>query len=172
MAKRKVDKETRRLLESVSDLVKKRGDRYKFRTKSKKTIKKIKKTCVHWIIRKGKEVPCVQQDPDRAGWWKCKICGATFPIRPLEDVDGQNQYELKVDEMVQLVNQIQFWSVKLGGDADDTKMFLQLRALLPRFSKVSKQVIKRVNKREEISNSQRKNDAMDQFSMYAGYNYK
>ena len=75
MAKKskKVEKETRRLMEGIADLVKKKGDRYKFKSKNKKVIKKVKRTCVHWIYRKGKEVPTVIQDPERPGYWKCTI---------------------------------------------------------------------------------------------------
>ena len=66
MAKKskKVEKETRRLMEGIADIVKRKGDRYKFKSKNKKLIKKVKKTCPHWIMRKGKECATVIQDPE------------------------------------------------------------------------------------------------------------
>lgn len=170
MAKKskKVEKETRRLMESVADLVKKKGDRYKFKSKSKKTIKKVKRSCVHWIIRKGKEVPTVIHDPERPGYWKCTVCGASFPIKP-SDLDT---YYGTTEKLIEYVNQMQFWSVKLGGDAEDTKMFIRLKENLPRFEKVSKQILKRVNQRETWEKNRERSDVMAQFDAYYGFNYK
>lgn len=169
MAKsKKVEKETRRLMESVADLVKKKGDRYKFKSKNKKAIKKVKKSCVHWIIRKGKEVPTVIHDPEHPGNWKCTICGASFPIKPAElDV-----YYACCDQMLSFVNQMQFWSVKLGGDAEDTKMFIRMKESVPRFAKVSKQILKRVNQRETWEKNRERSDVMSQFDAYSGFSYR
>lgn len=180
MAKKKikVEKETRRLMEGITDLVKKKGDRYKFKSKNKKVVKKVKKTCVHWIIRKKGETPTVIHDPDHPGNWKCTICGASFPIRPLQftkdDVTGKriNPYEVEASHMLELVNQIQFYSVKLGGDAEDTKMFLNLKRDLPRFAKVSRQVVKRINQREAWEANRERGDIMSQFDAYSGINYR
>lgn len=174
MAKKskKVEKETRRLIEGITDLVKKKGDRYKFKTKNKKAIKKIRKQCPHWIMRKGKEQPTTIVDPNNSNNWKCAICGTSFPIRPAKVDDDFNAYNDAAERMLQLVNQIQFWAVKLGGDADDTKMFLRLRSDLPRFEKVAKQIIKQVNKREAWEKNRENTDAMSQFNAYAGFNYK
>lgn len=178
MAKgKKVEKETRRLIEGISDLVKKKGDRYKFKTKNKKEIKKIIRRCPHWIIRKGKEQPIVINDPERPENWKCLICNASFPIKPAKiipptkDDPGYNTYHAEVAKMLALVNQIQFWGVKLGGDADDTKMFLRLKADLPRFKKVADQIIKQVNKRQALENNRENSNVLDQFNAYAGFNY-
>ena len=177
MAKsKKVEKETRRLIEGISDLVKKsnKSGKYKFKSKSKKVRKKVMKTCVHWIMRKGKETPTVSKDPEKPDMWRCSICGARFPIKPLMIDDGtkRNGYEIKTDEVLGLVNQMQFWSVKLGGDADDTKMFIKLKELLPRFAKVSRQILKRVNKREEYEKNRSHSDVMSQFDDYSGgFNY-
>lgn len=171
MAKsKKIEKETRKLIESISEMVKKKDGRYKFKTKNKKAVKKIKKTCVHWIIRKGKEVPTVVSDGN--GKWRCALCGATFPIKPLDTLNGKSAYEAEAEHMLELVNQIQFWSVKLGGDADDTKMFIKLKELLPRYAKVSAQIIKRVNKREEYENNKHRADVMSQFDSWSGFNYR
>lgn len=169
MAKsKKVEKETRRLMESVADLVKKKGDRYKFKSKNKKVIKKVKRSCVHWIMRKGKEVPTVVQDPENPGNWKCTICGASFPIKP----EKEEKYYASSKQMLEFVNQMQFWSVKLGGNADDTKMFLKLKENIPRFAKVSKQILKRVNQRETWEKNRERSDAMAQFDAYNGFNYR
>ena len=165
---KKVEKETRRLMESIADLVKKKGDRYKFKSKNKKVIKKVKKTCPHWIIRKGKEVPTVVQDPERSGYWKCTICGESFPIKPAT----RDEYEAASKQMLEFVNQMQFWSVKLGGDADDTKMFIRLKESIPRFEKVSKQILKRVNQRETWDKNREQADVMSQFDAYSGFNYR
>lgn len=169
MAKsKKVEKETRRLMESVADLVKKKGDRYKFKSKNKKAIKKVKRSCVHWIIRKGKEVPTVIHDPEHPGNWKCTICGASFPIKPA-DLDV---YYTCCDQMLSFVNQMQFWSVKLGGDAEDTKMFIRMKESVPRFAKVSKQILKRVNQRETWEKNRERSDVMSQFDAYSGFSYR
>lgn len=170
MAKKskKVEKETRRLIEGISDLVKKKGDRYKFRSKNKKVIKKVKRTCVHWIMRKGKEVPTVIRDPERPGYWKCTICGASFPVSP----STPEEYQQAVNQLLEYVNQMQFWSVKLGGDADDTKMFLRLKETLPRMEKVSRQILKQVNKRNALENNRQNSDVLAQFDSYAGFNYR
>lgn len=165
---KKVEKETRRLMESVTDLVKKKGDRYKFKSKNKKIIKKVKRSCVHWIIRKGKEVPTVIHDPEHPGNWKCTICGASFPVRPVD----MDVYYDSTDKMLQYINQMQFWSVKLGGDAEDTKMFIKLKENLPRFAKVSKQILKRVNQRDAWEKNRERSDVMSQFDAYSGFNYR
>lgn len=163
---KKIEKETYRLIESISDIVKKKGDRYKFKSKNKKTVKKIKKTCVHFIIRKGKEVPTVTVDG--TDHWRCTICQKTFPIVPKKE----SEYIKATEEMLELVNQIQFYAVKLGGDAEDTKMFLKLKTDLPRFEKVAKHVLKAVNQRQAWEKNRENSDIMSQFNMYSGFNYK
>lgn len=169
MAKKsKVEKETRKLMEAMSDLIKKKGDRYKFKTKKKKVIKQVKKTCVHWIIRKGKEVPTVEESPSKPGWWRCKICGEEFPIRPME----LTEYKTNIANCIAYVNQMQFLSVKLGGDAEDTKMFLQLRKSLPKLEKASKNILKAANKRQQWEDNRKKTDSMSQFESYSGFNYR
>lgn len=168
MAKsKKVEKETRKLIESVSDMVKKKGTGYKFKTKNKKTVKRIKKTCVHWIYRKGKEVPTLAPHPTKSGWWQCTVCQAGFPIKPLT----AEQYEEAVNHTLALVNQIQFYAVKLGGDADDTRMFLRMKKDLPDFIKVSKRVSKKINQKEKFERNRANGTSMSQFDMYNGFGY-
>jgi len=174
MAKKskKIDKETRRMIESISDLVKKKGDRYKFKSKKKKLIKKVKMSCCHWTIRKGKEVPTTIRDPQRDGYYKCAICGASFPVKPQTMDDGTSAYKETTKQMLELVDQMQFYGVKLGGDADDTKMFLKLKENLPRFAKVSAQIIKRLNKRETFDKRREKGDSLSRFDSYSSFQYR
>ena len=164
---KKVEKETRRLIEGITDLVKKKGDGYKFKSGKKKQIKKVKKTCVHWLIRKGKEVPGVTQDANPANW-KCGVCDVTFPIRPATP----DEYKDNANMMLAYVNQLQFWSVNMGGDASDTKLFLQLRALIPRYLKVQKNILKAVNKRQEWEDRRTQTDSLTQFNSYAAFSYR
>lgn len=174
----KIDKETRKLMESVGDLVKKRNGRYGVKGKhKKKLIKKMHSTCVHWIYRKGKPIPTVIHDPNNPNHWKCTICGASFPIQPLRPSDPNDKnwvrpYADKVDEMLVLINQMQFWGIAMGGDSDDTKMFLQLRKMLPRFKKVSKSILKMVMKRDAMENNPDKNNIMAAFDSYNSYSYR
>ena len=73
--------------------------------------------------------------------------------------------------MLEYINQMQFWAVKLGGDAEDTKMFIRLKENLPRYNKVCKQILKRVNQREAWENNREKSDMLSQFDAYAGFHY-
>lgn len=167
---RKIEKETRRLIEGISELIKRKGNRYKFRTKKKKQIKRIKLSCVHWTMHKGKGMPTVVADDKNPMNWRCTICDASFPIRPTSSVD--EFYEL-ANKFLGYVNQAQFWAVKMGGDKEDTKMFLQLRALIPRQMKVYKNVFKELQKRESWEVNRTKTDAMSQFDMgYTGISYR
>ncbi len=166
--KKKVDKEVRKIMEAVSDLVKRKGDRYKFKSKSKKKVKEVKKNCIHWIMRKGKEYPLVTLDQNHPGYWRCTLCGAIFPIRPL-DLPNYNQ---SINVVLENANQMLFWSVKLGGDSDDTRMFLRLKNDLLRLKKVTKQILKQINKREAIENNRGRTDALAQFDSYSGFNYR
>lgn len=165
---KKVEKETRRLMESVADLVKRKGNGYKFKHKSKKKIRQVKRICPHWIIRKGENCPTVIADPDRPGYWKCKICKTSFKVKP----DPLNEYYEVADRFLEQVNQLQFWSVSMGGDKDDTEMFLRLRSLVPRYCKVAKQIHKRVNQRDAYENNRNRTDALAAFDMYQGFNYQ
>lgn len=167
MAKKgKIEKETRKLMESIADLVKMKKGQFKFRSKSKKAVKKIKKSCVHWISNK-KVTPTVDRDPDNPLNWKCKICGASFPIRP----GTVEEYREKINEVLGIVNQMQFWSVKMGGDAEDTKLFIRLKNDLAKLRKVQKAILNQANKRQQWE--QRKNQTENnQFDMHTGFTYR
>ena len=167
---RKLEKETRRLVEGIADLTKKTKDgKIKFKTKKKKVIKRIKTTCVHWTISKGKEVPAVTQDETNPNQWRCVICDATFNIRPFDKVDKHHEL---VDRLLRDVNQFQFWGAKMGGDAEDTKMFLKLKTLLPRYRKVQRNIFKQVNKRQQFDENRNNTDSLAQFDSYTGFNYR
>lgn len=167
MAKSKVDKETRKIMEAVNDLIKRKGDRFKFKTKNKKMIKKVKRDCVHWIIRKGKEMPTLEHDPNNGSNWRCKICGASFPIVPMSEAD----YKSRFDEAKSLVDQLLFYSIKLGGDADDTKMFIQTRRCLKACAKTAKPITKQINKRDQMERNRQNTDDLSQFNTYSGFTY-
>lgn len=165
---KKIEKETRKIIEAISDLVKRKNDTYKFKAGKKKQIKEVKKTCVHWIVRKGKEVPTVMVDPENPENWKCRICGKSFPIKPLTPEDYQDictQFEA-------VVNQGFFYSVKMGGDAEDTKVFLTLKKMIPKFNKLIRNEIKALNKRQEYEDRKLNSDNVSQFGNYSSYSYK
>ena len=200
---KKVEKETRRLMEGISDLIKKkRGSHgeYKFKSKSKKQVRKIKRTCVHWMVHKGKILPAVISDSTRSGYWRCQICGRRFPIAPLpynkDDIVKKlntgvtdsnqlvdrddprvlnmynNSYEGISERMLEIVDQMQFWGVRLGGDAEDTKMFLKLKELIPRFEKAAKQIKKVMKSKEDLDKKNKNQDATARFDNFAGFNYR
>lgn len=166
--KSKMEKEVRRLVEATTDMTRKKNGTYRFKGKNKKRVKKIKKKCVHWIIRKGKEVPTTIQDPAIPGNWKCTLCGHSFPIKPL----SMNEYQSTTRQVLSYVDQMLFWSVKLGGDMDDTKMFLSLKENLPRFEKVTRTITKRLNKIDSFEKNRSKSNALDQFNNFSAFNYK
>lgn len=164
---KKVEKETRKLLEGTNDIIKKKNGRFKFKIKGKKQIRAAKQRCFHWIIRKNKEVPLVRSDIGPSGYWKCTLCGKVFPIRPKE----LDTYINDAEQFMQDVEQMAFWSVRMGGDKEDTKMFLALKANVPRFLKASKNILKEVNKRDAWDKNRQKTDLLSQFDAYSGYSY-
>lgn len=170
MAKKvKIEKETRKLMEAMGDLIKKSsGGKYKFKSKSKKTLKSVKKNCIHWIVRKGNVDPTVNQNPDNGEEWRCKICSRTFPIKPLT----REQYSETITETGKIIDQLLFYSVKLGGDADDTKLMLDVRKKLPEIQKIAKAISKAISKRDQMEANRKNTDATAQFSAYSGYNYR
>ena len=175
MAKKskKIEKETLRLIEGMSDFVKKKRDgTYKLRTKKKKQVRTIKRNCVHWTIQKGKEIPTVTMDNANPGHWKCKICGAIFYIRPDKGKMDNVIDDFNIDEVIKEVNQAQFFGVKMGGNADDTRLFLKLKALLPKFKKARRNLLKQVNKRQEFEDRKTHTDTLSMFDSYSGFNYR
>ena len=171
MAKKKnlkIDKKTRGLMEAISDLIKDNGDQIKFKSKKKKRVKAYKTTCVHWMIKKGRALPTLTQSPDNPQDWKCRICGSTFPISPLE----QQEYDNRCQRMLEIVEQMQFWLVSMGGDADDTAVFQMFKKYIPKFRKIQKNIVKAVKKRQIWEDSRTKTDSLSQFDSAAGYSYR
>jgi len=164
----KIEKDTRRLIESVSDLVRKKDNRYKFKGVKKKEIRQVKRSCVHWIIRKGKEYPAVEVLKESPNFWTCKICGKQFPITPL----SEEEYREICQGMLSIVNQIFFYSVKMGGDSSDTKVLLRLKELLPKFEKLSTSVVRQLDKRQKLEATRREAETSSQFNPYSSYNYR
>ena len=170
MAKKskKIEKETRRLIESISDLVRKKNNQYKFKGTKKKEVRRIKTTCVHWIIRKGKEYPAVEVRPESPEFWTCKICGKSFRIAPYT----QEEYHNINASYESIVNQCFFYSVKMGGDASDTKVMIKMKEMIPRFDKISSSMMKQLDKRKEYENRRQQSDQGSQFTSFASYNYR
>ena len=167
--KNRIEKETRRLMESITDLVKRKNGAYKFKAKGKKAVKRIKRTCIHWIIgKKGAPTVTVVQDTDVPGNWKCQICGASFPIKPMTVEEAHKV----TDALIGNVNQMQFFSVKMGGDSDDTKLLLRLKNDLRVFKKIQKNIINQVNKREQWESQKAKRNTQSQFDAFSGFNYR
>ena len=162
----KMDKETSRLVDVMTDLLKKTRNGYKFKNVKKKSVKKAKRLCVHWMNRKGKPVPMVHTDENNPTNWKC-ICGASFPIKPLAPED----YRQTAEEFLSHVDQISFWAVMMGGDKGDVKIISRLKQIIPEFMKIEKEVVKAMNKRHEFEERKNNTDAMGQFDSYSGFNY-
>lgn len=164
----RLDKETRKLIESISDVVKYRKGKFKFKAKGKKTVKRIKRSCVHWFFTK-KISPAVEKHPENPMNWRCKICGASFPIRP----GTLQEYREMTNNVISIVNQLQFWSIKMGGDADDTKLFIRLKNDLVKLKRAEKTILNQVNKRQAFeSNKNREDGSISQFDDYNGFSYR
>lgn len=164
---KKIEKETRRLIESISDLLKRRDNGYyKFKGAKKKTIREMKRNCPHWIIRGGEERPAVEQLRNSPGYWTCKVCGKKFPVKPFT----AEQYDQACESFLGIVNQLFFLSVKMGGDSSDTKVFLKLKELVPRLNKIARNEIKQFNKREEFERRRHEEDDST-FMNYTSYSY-
>lgn len=163
----KIEKGTRELIESISSLIKMKDNGPKLKGKGKK-VKAIKKTCVHWMAKKGEVIPTVETASDDASKWECKICGAKFPKAPM----AEEEMESAINEVIGLVNQFQFWSVKMGGQKEDTAMFVKLKKLLPDLKKTGKNIMKAIQKRAEYENNKDNSDAVNNIMGYFGdYSY-
>jgi transcription elongation factor Elf1 len=167
--KRRVEKSTRRFIERIADLIKEKGGKYKFRTKKKKQIKQIKKTCVHWTLtKKGQIEPVLVTDPDNPANWKCKICGAVFPVVPTT----QEEVDAHFDWFMSYINQVQFYGVGMGGDKEDTNLLLQTKNLIPRVRKIGRNIIKQMEKKKEWEDRRSKTNKSSQFDGFGGFSYR
>lgn len=177
---KRLDKKVRQLLESTGEMVKLKGDvnkEYRFKSKNKKQLKKIRKTCTHWIIRKGDLVPTVKRDEQNPDYWICTLCGERFQTAPYEikkDAAGNvidDPYKRLTNEFTGLVNNTIFIAIKAGGDAEDTKLMLELREKAKEFKKVGKELSKLISKVKD-TDRRSKMDTMSNFDMYGSYNYR
>ena len=176
MSKKKseIEKSTRKIIEANSEMIRIKNGQVKWKKKAKKKkIRLAQQSCFHWKINSnGKERPMLDRDPDRPGYWKCRICKKSFPIVPLEPTtEDPTPYATKTEEMLELVNQIAFWSVKCGGDSKDTEMFLRLKMDLERFKKVAKTLSRRVRKKNEVE-TKHHTETSSQFDVWTGFGYR
>ena len=174
--KKKFEKDTRLLLERISDMVKpSKNGKFKFRKSSRKIVKNIKRNCCHWLLVKGKAETTVQACPDRPGYWKCGICKAEFPMAPFVkrkepgEKDYTPGYTEVFDDALGAVNQILLWETGLGGNKDDLRTMLELKRYLPKMLKIAKHVPKIIEKRTQKDN---RNTGANVFDMYNGWNYR
>ena len=176
MKKRKLDKDTRRYMEAYSEKMRKkksgvyvpRGD------KKKKTMAKVKRCCMHHWAGKDNVTPSVKPCKDEPNMWECDICHVRFPIDPPKTMNPDkysNGYAEAADHMIQLIDQLKFWSVELGGDIDDVKYFTILTRDLRELNKRAKPILKRVYQHEH-HHSDKQKSSTDQFSVYSAIGYR
>lgn len=164
---KKVEKGTRELIDSISEIIKIKDGAPKLKGKGKK-IKAIKKSCVHWMAKKGDLIPTVETYSEDASKWVCKICGAVFPKAPIPQEDTEDC----INKVLELVNQSQFWSVKMGGNKDDVAMFIRLKKLLPDYLKTNKSMMKAIQKRAEYESNKDNSDAVNNIlGSYGDFSY-
>jgi len=165
---KRIDKKTRDLIDSISDLIRRKNkdNEYRFKGVKKKQLKSIKQTCPHWIARKGRYDPAVYTiDND---FFACRICGKKFPINPLT----KDEYETASEAFLAMVNQVFLYSVQLGGDSADSETLIKLKRLVPRFAKIANNVAKALDKRKEEEKRKSQAQSNSQFSNYSSYSYR
>lgn len=168
--KARIDKNTRKIIENISDLISKRknGDGFKIKAKGKQ-VKQIKRTCAHWMFRKGKLLPAVAVSNEIKGELKCLICGKTFPENSLTPEEANDMCRA----FLQMVDQAFFFSVKMGGDASDAKIFETLKRVVPRFNKIYNNEMKHLNKFIKQEQQRKENlDGLNQFDAYGSLRFK
>lgn len=164
---KKIEKETRKVIEAISDLVRRKNDTYKFKGK-KKQIKEVRKTCVHWIIRKGITSPTIMTLDTSPDKWTCKVCKKSFP-KAIKEI---SEYQAIINAFEEIVNQCFFYSVNMGGNSDATKVFLTLKRLLPKYQRITTNLMKRIKKRDTYENRRMNSDIVNQFGNYSAITYK
>ena len=164
----KVNKETRALIEALTDMTKRSGNAYKFKSGAKKkAVRRAKKTCVHMRISKGRETPALEINPQNSEEFRCLICGATFPQAPLD----QQEYDDAFVKVLKYINQIQFYANALGCDSEDSRLIIQLKASIPTFMKIQRNVRNDTIKRQKFEDNRANTNNMSQFDMGSGYSY-
>ena len=165
---KKVERETRRLIESISELGKYKNNDFKFNKKvKKKTVNAAKRNCLHYYSKNGRIIPTMTQAGSAPGFRKCRICGAQFKITPPseENIDIMNATFLSE------VDRVAFSAVACGGNKDDLKVCLAIKAALYKFNKIDRNVSKIMRKRSEFQTKREKSPIDDNFHSYAGYDY-
>lgn len=165
-----LDKETKQCIETISDLFRNKNGEMKLRKGKKgKTKKILRNMCFHWIIRKDQCLPLVDNDPEDPNYWLCR-CGAKFRKAPATE----EERERIIDEFLSLVNSTQFYSVNMGGDKDDSALFIKLKKLIPDFRRVAKEVSKAIQKRADYEDNKAKSEELDKFgsSFYNDFSYR
>lgn len=122
---------------------------------------------MHWVIKNGKLKPAVQEDPTHPGMFRCRICGKLFPIAPMV----KEELDEACSTFETIVNHAAFYSVLFGGNAEDTKVFINLKKMVPRFAKIAKQEGKALQKRKEFIESRRSLNTEGQFDSFNVINY-
>jgi hypothetical protein len=165
----KIEKGTRKIIEGISDLIKK-TDSGEFKLKcKKKDAKKILRTCAHWRINKNKTLPAVVPCKDDASKWQCRICGKRFPINTYSPEEAKERCE----EFLEIVNQCFFYSVKMGGDESDTKTFETLKRMVPRFIKIYNNSMKQLRKKQLADDSKHGLEGdFNSFNIYSHLNFR
>ena len=169
--KKKLDKTTRHVLEAFSDVIRQTENgefRLKGKGHSKKQIKKLRRSCMHWRISKNKIVPMVERSPENPDYWRCKGCGEEFPICPLPE----DEYDKIVDNFLAIVNQMCIFSVRMGGDSEDTKLLIEFKHMIPKFEKVAENILKQLNKRERMEHQSESYGRETPFDDYNSFGYR
>lgn len=156
MAKKKKDernmysKAAIEIIDRVTDEIKKEEDEdglYKIKGKNKnKKRKVIKKICPHWRRTGSGDVDlAIETLPNRTDMVRCRICGRVFPGAMLA-VDPAtpkvSPYTAAVQPVRDAIETVLFYTVRYGGDEEDIKRIIRLRADLKDFLKQSLDVSK------------------------------
>lgn len=166
---KRLNKETRQCLETVSELFKTKDGNIKLKKgKGKKVKKTLKSMCFHWLVRKGECRPMVETDPEDSKYWVCH-CGARFRKFPPSEEDREEI----IKKMMELINTFQFYSVEMGGDKDDAALFLKMKKLMPSFAKMIKEISKAITKKADYESNKNNSDSLNPLdSYYSDFSYR
>lgn len=175
MAKRKnFARECWDLMETITSMVRPAYDKkgnYKIKKGfKKKDIRSIRRKCPHWLIGKhDKPTQAVRlirnEDGTPTGMVECRFCHERFPLIPYED---QAKYDYICNQFMQIVNQLEYWDVDMGGSKDNLKMFIALREYTPRLRKVAESVRKAFARKDKISRSKEAAQMGNGFRFHGG----
>ena len=171
---RRVERETRKLIKTVTSLIKKvsANNEFKFKKKeSKKYVKRVKRLCPHWYLNKrGDETPALHPSKGEPEYHECGICNALIRKRlyDMEEVDEG------IGEFLKIINQMEFFAIALGSDRDTISRCTQLKELIPGFRQDCKLVVKHVKDKNKVSSDKNKEEMSlnDTFRMYRSIRYR